>query len=230
MSPSMINTSAGGIGGGCGDRSRTLRGAGGGFGSRPMRCGGLAERITPYDPAPPDAEWRLSIEFPDYEVSEYGHVRRYADTANGSFKKGFYLKPNANHYGYPQLRLKRADGTYRTRPVHRLVGLAFLAAPPPGIWHLAHSDGSRDFCHYTNLRWTTPKENSEDMVRHQSHKFGSAHPNAKLTEAAVLEILAQPAQTVSELARTYGVDRRVIQRIRKGVAWKSASSFGGHCV
>lgn len=38
MSPSMTNTSAGGIGGGCGDRSRTLRGAGGGFGSRPMPC------------------------------------------------------------------------------------------------------------------------------------------------------------------------------------------------
>jgi hypothetical protein len=66
-----------------------------------------------------DEEWRTCVDFPNYEVSSSGRVRRIAAV------RGKVLKPGRHSRGYQQVNLRR-DGKTFNRLVHRLVGKAFL--------------------------------------------------------------------------------------------------------
>src|SRR3990167_9767769 len=97
------------------------------------RCGHMQERyigngkmVTPFDPCPPEAEWRL-VQFNDhYEVSEYGHLRRAVGGSNS--KKGKLIKPHTQKNGYLKYGIWR-DNKARHFNAHRLVALAFLPNP-----------------------------------------------------------------------------------------------------
>lgn len=67
---------------------------------------------------------------------------------------------------------------------------------------MAHGDA-----HYTRRR--------PDLVRR-----GAAHANAKLTEAAVREILARPAEPARAVAARLGVSVQTVYMIRWGRRWK----------
>ena len=70
----------------------------------------------------------------------------------------------------------------------------------------------------------TLSDNARDAVARGRNFFlpGSTNDQAKLTEAAVVEIRSKHAAGLAgyrALAKTYGVDRKVIQRIIKRIDW-----------
>lgn len=86
--------------------------------------------------------------FDDYDVDKDGNVY--------SYKSKKYLTPQLNRYGYLYVTIKS-----KHFPVHRLVALAFLENKDnkPCIDHI---DTNKLNNHYSNLRYVTHKENSNN--------------------------------------------------------------------
>ncbi len=94
-------------------------------------------------------------EFPDnkkYLVSNTGLVKH---KRLNRLLKGF------NRNGYRQVTLKRENGSNQPMLVHRLVALTFIPNPENKSY-VDHIDGGRRNNHIDNLRWATPKENSNN--------------------------------------------------------------------
>lgn len=66
-----------------------------------------------------------------------------------------------NRNGYLQVTLKRENGSNQPMLVHRLVALTFIPNPENKPY-VDHIDGGRRNNHVDNLRWATPKENSNN--------------------------------------------------------------------
>jgi hypothetical protein len=96
-------------------------------------------------------KWLHCPRHPEYEVSEYGHLRR----------KGKVRKPYLQADGYLVYCLMG----HKTRKVHQLVLEAFVGPKPEG-GVCRHLDGNRTNNHITNLRWGTRSENSKDRWDH----------------------------------------------------------------
>ena len=167
-----------------------------------------------------NAEWRSIPDWPEYEVSEDGHVRR--GIGGKGARAGRRLKPwrnPQNQYFYVQLwRGNRRKGI----PVHRLVAMAFLGRPPTDRHVVAHCDGSRDGNRPSNLRWATQQENVADTFRHGTHNRGSRNGQAKLDEVCALAILKMHAMGIPrrEAAVGFGISRQVVDDIINGKRWR----------
>lgn len=106
----------------------------------------------------PHEEWRASLSFPTYEVSDLGRVRH---RLRGVPLKGYV----ADGYQYVSIRVegqKRGIG----RRVNRMVCEAFHGPAPTSDHVSAHGDNDRLNNRSDNLRWATSAENRADMHRH----------------------------------------------------------------
>lgn len=108
--------------------------------------------------------------FPGYEASPDGHIR--TTRPYGGVLR--VLKTYPNHNGYPTVKLTLGGGRKQIVTVHRLVMLTFVGPRPKGM-QIAHGDGDKTNNDLTNLRYATPKENSQDTLRH------GRHPEARKT-------------------------------------------------
>lgn len=162
------------------------------------------------------SEWRQLAEFPDYEISETGSIRRLTDSACA--RRGYILKPKVDRYGYLTVRpFYNGAGQYVT--VHRLVALAFLGDPPTPEHQVAHFDGNQQNNHFTNLRWATAKENQADKARHGRVPCGIRHWKAKLSDAQVAEIRSRYAAggiRQKDLGAMYGVNQAHVSGLVRG--------------
>jgi hypothetical protein len=158
-----------------------------------------------------------------YEVSDRGRIKSLARVVRR--KNGVtlsiperILKPVAFRTGHLLVSLAR-DGEYKQRPVHRLVLQAFVGPCPDGL-EACHGDGDPANNRLKNLRWDTRASNIADRLDHGAHQLGERNPQAKLTEADVLAIRADP-RPQRKIAADYGVNRTVVSRIkgRKRWAW-----------
>jgi hypothetical protein len=140
--------------------------------------------------------WKMIDEFPAYEVSEYGNVRRI-DT-------GRILKPTKDR-GYHRYSLR--NGTVHGRSEHRLVLVAFVGPPPEGM-EACHDDGVKTNNHYSNLRWDTHRANNVDKIQHGTS-------TAKLSVAQVIQIrqLRAENRTMAEIGALFGVWPSTVSRI-----------------
>ena len=88
----------------------------------------------------PEEEWK-PVEFPKYEVSNLGRVRR----SDNGLVVNFQTKPE----GYKQLNI--------TFGIHRLVAQAFLPNPEnkPTVDHIKQVDPNQCDNSVSNLRWAT---------------------------------------------------------------------------
>lgn len=101
--------------------------------------------------------------------------------------------------------------------VHRLVLAAFVGECPEGM-ECRHLDGDHTNNRLENLRWGTRVQNAQDRVRHGTHARGEQAAAAKLTEAQVREIRADP-RGARRLARVYGVSMVAIHYIKTRRTW-----------
>lgn len=171
-----------------------------------------------------NAEWRTIPGWPEYSVSEDGHVRRIMcgrGARVGKFRKVWRNSKNK----YLCVDLWRNNRGYAI-PIHRLVALAFLGTPPSKDHVVAHCDGSRDNNHPWNLRWATQKENVSDTFLHGTHNRGARNGQAKLDEDRVLHILSLAAQGMPrrDLAQAFGVRRQTIDDVINGRRWRHVDS------
>jgi HNH endonuclease/NUMOD4 motif len=164
-------------------------------------------------------EWRSIPSFPDYEVSEFGEVRRARKSWRGT-EVGRIMKPYRRPDGYNMYILREGGRSWHPR-AHQLVAEAFLGPRPFEGVEVCHNDGSRDNDHYSNLRWDTRSANHLDRRAHGTAPWGERAPQAKLIAADVANIRERCAS--GELQRAVAVDFDVAQgqvsRIVRGAHW-----------
>lgn len=161
----------------------------------------------------PEEQWRRILDWPDYEVSNHGRVRR------GSNIKSHYF----DRKGYPKVKLWKSQVS-KGFLVHRLVAIHFIGPIPEG--HICrHMDGDKNNACIGNLAYGTPAQNEADKKSHGTDGTGERHPAAKLTESQVLEIRSCfiPNSRIfggSALGRKYGVSQPLISAIICRRIWK----------
>jgi len=164
-------------------------------------------------------------DYPDYEVSEYGHLRRL--TKSKTYPKGHVSRPYIDRDGYVRYTIRPSVCVKSSpRAAHRLVATAFLGGPPSAEkFQINHVDGNRANNHWRNLRWGEPSDNSADMRAHGTilRRYGSANPIAKLNEvkvAAIRRKYATGKYTLAELGAEYGVCFQSISLIVNRKIWR----------
>lgn len=169
-------------------------------------------------------EWRKIPGFSRYSVSEIGQVR--VDVRGESGRPATILKQRL-WKGYRYVSLRSDDGRSVRSGAHRWVALAFLGLPPsPEQNQAAHRNGLRCCNHFTNLRWSTAKENAADRTRHGTTCRGSNHGRARLTEGQVIEIRSGTA-SLTDLSEQFGVSPATIYHARSGKNWAHLPNAGG---
>ncbi|TVS29787.1 NUMOD4 motif-containing HNH endonuclease [Corynebacterium sanguinis] len=151
------------------------------------------------DVQPTQEQWRPIPGYPSYEASDKGNVRsKDHQSWNGVgwfTKKGRVLKKTINAHGRYVVTVKDESGKRQTLLVHIIVMLAFVGPRPAGM-HIAHWDGDRLNNRLDNLRYATPKENSDDKLRHgtsQYHRVAlGVHYPARLEVCKRGHVLAAP--------------------------------------
>lgn len=176
---------------------------------------------------PSQQNWKPIPGFEDYEISDYGTVRRLTDAK--STKAGAYLTPNRDKYGYLRIRLwdARKSGVVQTQ-VHRLVAKAFIGEIPEGQ-EVNHKDGNKSNNHVSNLEYVTHQENIahsfRELNRTETVPRGENAHHAKLTTPQVIEIREKCAtgKTRRALAAEYNVSHVAITAIVNRKTWKHVS-------
>ena len=113
-------------------------------------------------------EWRDIKGFEGfYQVSNEGRVKsldRYVDNFWGTkqFVRERILKGTTDKDGYLMVYLCK-DGKSKNRKVHRLVAEAFIPNTENGT-SIDHINTLKDDNRVENLRWCTPKENSNNPL------------------------------------------------------------------
>ncbi len=164
--------------------------------------------------------WRPIPTWPEYEVSEFGDVRR-VQGGQGTWA-GRARSPYINvTTGYPMVDLWRGNKVKKI-PIHRLVALAFIGMPPSPRHVVAHNDGSRNNNHWSNLRWATQRENVQDTLEHGTHNRGIRNGQAKLDEICVLAIRRMISLDVPRLvaADGFGITRQAVDDIINRRRWR----------
>src|SRR5690348_15132724 len=105
-------------------------------------------------------EWRAIRDWPEYEVSDDGQVRRVVGGGPAA-KVGRVLKPGKNLYGYHFVVLYQTPRK-RMSLISRLVCEAWHGPPPTPKHEAAHWNGVRTDNRPSNLRWATGAENAAD--------------------------------------------------------------------
>lgn len=100
-----------------------------------------------------EEEWKAILDYPDYEVSNLGNVRRNKNT----------LKYSKDKDGYKKIILCK-QGKTKTERIHRLVAKTFLSNPDnkPQVDHIDRNVENNISC---NLRWVTQSENMMNTRR-----------------------------------------------------------------
>lgn len=142
-----------------------------------------------------------------YQASSYGRIK--------GLKSGKILKQGSSSKDGRLVVALCKDGVPKTHAVHVVIAITFIPQVPNKPWVL-HDDGNYTNNHKTNLKWGTPQENSDDMVKHGNSQKGAKHYKTKFTEQDVINIRQSMIGT-NNLAKQYGVTRHTIMRVRRGV-------------
>jgi len=163
--------------------------------------------------------WKESISYPDYEVSEFGDVRR-SRPGKQAIVTGKCLKPGISRLGYLRYGLCR-NGKVSTILRGKLVADTFLGQKPFESAVVCHNDGNKTNDHFKNLRWDTQKSNHADMILHGTKLVGSQKPQAILIEENVSEIRRRVAagEVKCRIAESFRIHPSTISDILAGRTW-----------
>lgn len=167
--------------------------------------------------------WKKVKNYPNYEVSNHGSVRRIKNLGRwGKFKCGGLLKLSLSNCGYYKVSL-HGNKKQKTFYVHRLVLENFI----DGCFNKGecnHKNGIKTDNRLENLEWVTTSGN----LLH-AHKTGLAngprgekHGQAKLSIGDVLAIkkLYRLGNLQRDIANSFSVTRECISGIITGRNWK----------
>lgn len=159
-----------------------------------------------------------------YSISDAGvvlsHAREVRHYRGGtSSRRARTLAQRVNRWGYPQVNLYR-DCKSRTFKVATLVLLAFKGPAPVGM-EACHNDGVRTNSLRSNLRWGTRQSNVDDKQLHGTSPEGerNGRSHIKADDARAIRV---DRRTGDVIGAQYGITRAMVNRIRRGDAWRSA--------
>ncbi len=165
-------------------------------------------------------EWRTIEEFPEYQISEDGDMRRLSGGRyRVSIIKGWVCKSTSYRmFTFNRKNLPKPEH----RAIHRLVAIAFIGPPPSADHEVAHNDGTRTNNHHTNLRWCTHIENEKDKIQHGTLIHSELNHLAKMQKSDVLYVREQFANgaTFAELANTMNTTYANIWSVVRRKSWK----------
>lgn len=160
--------------------------------------------------------WYTIPNFSNYEISEYGDIRRSVRTDPRSRgwsrkKPGELLAGAKKGKKYPTFILVSDDGKYRTVRPHNVVAKLWIGKKPKGKFTL-HKDDDGFNNHYKNLYYGTPKQNDEDKYKNGHGLVGEKHPNSTITDNTVRQIRIQHKEgwTQHEIARYFGISQSTV--------------------
>ncbi|WP_080945320.1 HNH endonuclease [Delftia tsuruhatensis] len=169
-------------------------------------------------------EWAIVCDFPDYEVSTAGVIRRLTQT-RGTVKGQIIKWHTCTSTGYPDVRLRR-DGRSYSIAVHRIVARAFLGERAEGD-QIRHIDGNKLNAEVRNLAYGSAVENAQDKIAHGRSFFtGRTNPKAKMTVEGAAEIRQRKTngERAKDLAAEFGLCESTVYRIASGMYWQEASN------
>lgn len=140
--------------------------------------------------------WQQIIDFPEYEVSDEGKVRRCKNQRE--------LKPSTAGAGYQRVNLRREGQTVQ-KYIHRLVAEAYLEKPE-GAYEVNHKDGDKTNNAVDNLEWVSHQQNVQ-------HSFDQLNRTKSKTGIKVTFLTGEIKifETVKECADFYRVDPKTIR-------------------
>lgn len=146
-----------------------------------------------------------------------GFDDRYFADADGHIYRSGEAMPEHRQNGYACVTIYN-----RTHYVHRLMCLAFHGAPPTKEHQVAHQDGIKSHNQPSNLAWKTARANNADKKRHGTDQTGMRHPNAALTDDAVLAMrrLRATGASLAELSEQFSTSVANVSFVCTGRSWK----------
>lgn len=161
--------------------------------------------------------WVSCPDWPDYEVSSEGAVRRVVTrhSAHPGVRKPYVTSTGYQYIVMRSLRSKMAVG------VHRLVATGFLGPAPFPDAQVAHLDGNRLNNRLENLRWVTRSENERHKVGHGKSNRGERQGRSVLSQEKVrcIRVALGRGARQRDLAVAFGVSRTTISSISIGKSW-----------
>lgn len=138
-----------------------------------------------------------------------------------------YLKTRINKDGYEEVTLGCPRHRRSRVKVHRIIAMLFVFNDDPQRKNeVNHKDFNRLNNDYSNLEWTTHKENVDYSVKRgrygRGQHTGVLNGRARLNDKDVADIRRQIANgcTTAEIARAYNVGWSTIHNIKQGNTWK----------
>jgi hypothetical protein len=147
--------------------------------------------------------WKTIPDFPNYEVSSNGQVRRITTVTSG--KAGSLVAQFPYDSGYLNVHLSNGSDRKHFR-VNRLVCELFNGPPPSADHHAAHKNGDLSDNDMGNLYWATPIENAEDREAHGNTPRGERNGRSRLTatQVSAMRNMASEGKTFNEISSHFG--------------------------
>ena len=160
--------------------------------------------------------WRQVVGWPEYEVSNFGRLRRVAP-ALGT-RPGKLVNPWKKQNGYLAVGLSR-NANVKTKLVHRLVAEAWIG-PADGM-DVCHNNGIRHDNALSNLRIDTRKGNMSDVYKHGTHIRGERCGTNKYSEELIRKVKEEikSGTSLGVLSRKFGIPSSYLYSIKRGVTW-----------
>lgn len=155
--------------------------------------------------------------FSDYLIHEDGYVMTLKKRVK-RLKFGHKPTPNGSYYRYVNLW---KDGRMYPMTIHRMVAGHFVANPENKP-EVNHKDGDKLNNHYTNLEWTTRKENASHAAALGLYPRGETQPASKFRESDIIAIrqMHSKGMSISKIYFKYSVRYNTIRKIIKRETWK----------
>lgn len=121
----------------------------------------------------------------DYMAGSDGNIysrTKYKGFGRKELTDWYPLRGHVNGKGYLNVSLCH-NNVKVTKPVHRMVCMAFHGMPASQAMQTRHLDGVPSNNTPSNLQWGTQIENWADREAHGSGISGERHPMAKLSDA-----------------------------------------------
>ena len=120
-----------------------------------------------------------------YQASTFGRIRSLdRKDCRGNRISGKIMKPRFINSGYLMVHLRDRNGKRTGKLVHRLVAEAFLIATDNEI-QVDHIDENKTNNNIENLRWVTPKQNSNHGTGIMRANIKKSKPVNQLNENGV---------------------------------------------